>query len=141
MDRYSQYSQPVVLFYALNQKFVDSDEDVPEQSQQVMYYSLAIGHHVGVIDCFKPILQCTYEQYKQWLDKLPESEAKRKLAGLIKFGEIMIDVTHINGLALILSKNRPHFSDQECEWTDILMANFAAIQKEPAMYLMVKRKG
>ncbi|MGC6405144.1 formate hydrogenlyase maturation HycH family protein [Bisgaard Taxon 45] len=141
MDRYRQYSQPIVEFYVLNQKFVDRDEDVPEQSQQVMYYSLAIGHHVGVIDCFKPILQCPYEDYKQWLDKLPESEAKRKLVGLIKFGEIMIDITHINSLAIMFSKNRPHFNPQECKWTDILMATFAAIQKEPVMYLMVKRRG
>lgn len=40
-----------VIFWSLRQKFVDSDTDVPEEAQQVMYYSLAIGHHVGMIDC------------------------------------------------------------------------------------------
>ena len=33
-----------VYFWSLRQKFVDSDDDIPEQAQQVMYYSLAIGH-------------------------------------------------------------------------------------------------
>ena len=42
-----------VFFYLLNERFVENDEQVPEQTKQVMYYSLAIGHHVGVIDCFK----------------------------------------------------------------------------------------
>lgn len=32
-----------VIFYALSQKFLGSKEKVPEQAQQVMYYSLAIG--------------------------------------------------------------------------------------------------
>ncbi len=44
-----------VFFYLLNERFVENDEQVPEQAKQVMYYSLAIGHHVGVIDCFKKI--------------------------------------------------------------------------------------
>ena len=34
-----------VIFYLLNQRFVENDKQVPEQAQQVMYYSLAIGHH------------------------------------------------------------------------------------------------
>ena len=38
-----------VFFYLLNERFVENDEQVPEQAKQVMYYSLAIGHHVGVI--------------------------------------------------------------------------------------------
>ena len=28
-----------VIFWSLRQKFVDSDTDVPEEAQQVMYYS------------------------------------------------------------------------------------------------------
>ena len=39
-----------VFFYLLNERFVENDEQVPEQAKQVMYYSLAIGHHVGVIE-------------------------------------------------------------------------------------------
>ena len=43
------------LFLFIKRTFVENDEQVPEQAKQVMYYSLAIGHHVGVIDCFKKI--------------------------------------------------------------------------------------
>ncbi|SUC02758.1 hydrogenase-4 component J [Proteus penneri] len=69
-----------VYFWSLRQKFVDSDDDIPEQAQQVMYYSLAIGHHVGMIDCLKTELVCPLEKYKAWIDLLPEGEAKRKNA-------------------------------------------------------------
>jgi len=35
-----------VMFWTLRQKFVDDSVNVEEKSRQVMYYSLAIGHHV-----------------------------------------------------------------------------------------------
>ncbi|SJI19853.1 protein processing element [Shigella sonnei] len=40
-----------IVFWTLRKKFVASSDEMPEHSSQVMYYSLAIGHHVGVIDC------------------------------------------------------------------------------------------
>ncbi|WP_278044715.1 formate hydrogenlyase maturation HycH family protein [Shewanella maritima] len=36
-----------VLFYALSRKFVDEQTDVPEEAKSVIYYGLAIGHHLG----------------------------------------------------------------------------------------------
>ena len=56
-----------VFFYLLNERFVENDEQVPEQAKQVMYYSLAIGHHVGVIDCFKKLLVCDYDAYQRFV--------------------------------------------------------------------------
>ena len=129
-----------VVFYLLNERFVENDEQVPAQAQQVMYYSLAIGHHVGVIDCFKKLLVCNYDDYQQFVASFTESEAKRKLAGLMKFGEIVIDSSHVNMLAKKLSENRPHFKPLFQQWTDVLMETLAAIQKEPVMYIMVKRR-
>ncbi|MBR0866291.1 hypothetical protein JQ614_32195 [Bradyrhizobium diazoefficiens] len=38
-------------------------EAPPPDAEQVLYYSLGIGHHVGVIDTFKPILDCAYDSY------------------------------------------------------------------------------
>ena len=40
-----------VFFYRLSRKFVDEQFDVPEEAREVMYYSLAIGHHLGIVDC------------------------------------------------------------------------------------------
>ena len=64
------------LFYLLNERFVENDEQVPEQAKQVMYYSLAIGHHVGVIDCFKKLLVCDNDAYQRFVDSFPEGDAK-----------------------------------------------------------------
>lgn len=128
-----------VIFYALSQKFLDSKEKVPEQAQQVMYYSLAIGHHVGVIDCLKPVLTCPLDGYQAWIAQLPAGEAQRKMAGLMKFGEITLDNTHT---ALL----KPAFAglgadDDFAPWSAILLDYLTAIERESALYLMVKRIG
>lgn len=129
-----------VIFYLLNQRFVENESQVPEQAQQVMYYSLAIGHHVGVIDCFKKLLVCDYGDYQQFVAQFPEGEAKRKLTGLLRFGEITIDSSHVNLLARAFDDAYAGLSEEYQHWVDILMETLAAIQKEPVMYIMVKRR-
>ena len=42
-----------VVFSQLSRKFIDENDATPDQAQQVVYYSLAIGHHLGVIDCLE----------------------------------------------------------------------------------------
>lgn len=129
-----------VIFYLLNQRFVENESQVPEQAQQVMYYSLAIGHHVGVIDCFKKLLVCDYGDYQHFMAQFPEGEAKRKLTGLLRFGEITIDSSHVNLLARAFDDAYADLSEEYQHWVDILMETLAAIQKEPVMYIMVKRR-
>lgn len=130
-----------VFFWSLRQKFVDSDDDIPEDAQQVMYYSLAIGHHVGMIDCLKTELVCPLSGYQSWVQALPEGEARRKLQGLITFGEINIDATHTNMLALALDgfAKDPHSPYQG--WSETLIRLLGEIEREPAIYLIVKRQG
>lgn len=129
-----------VFFYALNQKFVEQEEDVPEEAQQVMYYSLAIGHHVGVIDCLKSVIVCDTPDYQRWIAYLSEgTEAFNKLARLLKFGEITIDITHVNLLADAFVAVRDTMEEPYKEWTNTLLQLLHAITKEHAMYLMVKR--
>jgi Formate hydrogenlyase maturation protein HycH. len=131
-----------VTIHALNQRFLerDVDESAPEQVGQIMYYSLAIGHHVGVIDCFEKVIECSADDYQQWIEYLPEGDARRKMAGLLKFGEIVIDNTHINllGSAFVAIKDQvePPFKD----WTMTLLKLLQAMTREPAMYLMVKAR-
>ncbi len=50
------------VFYQLTHKFVNNDAYIPENAQQVMYYSLAIGHHVGVMDCFKSLMEIPLDE-------------------------------------------------------------------------------
>lgn len=129
-----------VFFYLLNQRFVENDNNIPEVAKEVMYYSLAIGHHVGVIDCFKKLICCDYADYQDFVASFPEGEARRKFAGLIKFGEIVIDSSHVNLLAKALDENKVHFSEQHKQWAEILLDTLASIQREPVMYIMVKRR-
>lgn len=129
-----------VIFWSLRQKFVDTDDDVPEEAQQVMCYSLAIGHHVGMIDCLNTELTCPLSGYQSWVHALPEGEARRKLQGLITFGEINIDASHTNMLALALD---PLLKDQNPdfrEWSATLIRLLGEIEREPAIYLIVKRR-
>lgn len=151
-----------VIFYALSKKFLDEQDkpkgSVPEKAQQVMYYSLSIGHHVGVIDCLKKILVCPLDDYKRWIAQLPEGEAQRKMAGLMKFGEIMIDSSHTKLLGYAFGslsvehdglkqgslkqdnlKKGNLKKDSYAQWTQTLLDYLAAIEQETALYLMVRR--
>ncbi|EHM49066.1 MAG: formate hydrogenlyase maturation HycH family protein [Yokenella regensburgei] len=128
-----------VTFWSLRQKFVDSDEDMPTESQQVMYYSLAIGHHVGMIDCLKTELQCPLAGFNDWLALLPEGEGRRKLSGLLKFGEITIDSTHTSLLAHTVDALSKTGAEPFKSWSLRLIELLAEIEREPAIYLIVKR--
>lgn len=80
-----------VVFYELARKFVETEEDIPEDAKDVLYYTLAVGHHTGVMDCFEPRLSVPVAVFDRVVEDLPEGEAKRKLACVRRFGEIQID--------------------------------------------------
>lgn len=132
-----------VIFYSLSSKFVDeksAQKRGSQKAQEVIYYSLAIGHHLGVIDCLQSRLECLFDGYLHWIDCLPEnSEASRKLAGVQRFGEITIDSSHSHLLALALRDARPDMSDEQQGWSDQLIALLTQIEHDPAIYLMVRR--
>ncbi|AVF33594.1 formate hydrogenlyase maturation HycH family protein [Rahnella sikkimica] len=132
-----------VIFYSLSSKFVDEKSAQKRSSQkvqEVVYYSLAIGHHLGVIDCLKSRLECPLTGYQQWISCLPEQgEAYRKLAGVQRFGEINIDSSHTHLLALALRDARPQMNEEQHGWSDQLIALLGQIESDPAMYLMVRR--
>ncbi len=136
----TEQTEGKVIFWSLRQKFVDSDDDIPEDAQQVMYYSLAIGHHVGMIDCLNTELVCPLQGYQSWVEALPEGEARRKLQGLITFGEINIDSTHTNMLAIALDPFAKDIHSPYCEWSRTLIRLLGEIEQEPAIYLIVKRR-
>jgi len=150
-NRYARHQTPAgitpeknkVIFYSLSSKFVDEKRAQKRNSQkvqEVIYYSLAIGHHLGVIDCLKSRLECPLDDYRRWIDLLPENgEAHRKLAVVQRFGEINIDSTHTHCLALALRAARQQMTPQQQGWSDALVALLQQIENDPAMYLMVRR--
>ncbi|MDF0532831.1 formate hydrogenlyase maturation HycH family protein [Shewanella yunxiaonensis] len=127
-----------VTFFILNQKFVD-DKDAKPESQQLVYYGLAIGHHLGVIDCFKPALTCPMARYQEWLDAIPDEQARQKLAGIPKYGEIVINSSHVVMLAEGLAAMRGDVDNEILHWRDQLMTMLEMIQNEPAIHLIVRR--
>ncbi|GLP97310.1 formate hydrogenlyase maturation HycH family protein [Paraferrimonas sedimenticola] len=130
-----------VLFYALSRKFVDEQTDVPEEAKQVMYYGLAIGHHLGIVDCLKAVITCSRDEYKTWLEALPEGgTARRKMEGFFRFGEITIFPEHIHMLAnafeAALAKQSSQYQKLSRDFIDAL----GKIYREPDMYIMVRER-
>ncbi len=129
-----------VVFSQLSRKFIDENDATPSEAQQVVYYSLAIGHHLGVIDCLEAALTCPWDQYLAWIATLEEgSVARRKMEGVPKYGEIVIDSNHVSMLANAFDKARAGQTAQQKEWSESMLGMLHAIYQESAIYLMVRR--
>lgn len=129
-----------IIFSRLSRKFVDENENTPDQAQQVVYYSLAIGHHLGVIDCLQAALACPLDDYPAWIATLPAGEARRKMLGVTRFGEIVIDQNHVVLLAGAFDAALARQTPQQQRWSRELLRLLEVIQQEPAVYLMVRRQ-
>lgn len=128
-----------VVFYSLSRKFVQQKK-APPKAQEVIYYSLAIGHHLGVIDCLEAKLSCPLAGFRHWIAQLPAgSDARHKLEGVERFGEICIDSSHTHLLACALRDAAPRMSPEQQDWSQRLIALLQSIENEPAIYLMVRR--
>ncbi|KUI96624.1 formate hydrogenlyase maturation HycH family protein [Vibrio sp. MEBiC08052] len=137
--KHSRHLKERVRFYRLTRKFVD-EKEVPQEAQQIMYYSLAIGHHLGIVDCLQSDMDCHGEEYLAWIEGLAkDSEAYRKMSGFLKFGEITIFPEHIHMLALAFREINPATQSETSQrLTAGLIEILNAIHQEPMMYLMVR---
>lgn len=129
-----------VAFYQLGRKVVNNQERIPDDARQVMYYSLAIGHHVGVMDCFSEMMVIPAEGYRHWLAHLPEGDGRRKLEGVLTWDEIEINRSHVDKLLSALNQALPTMSAIETEWTNKMILSLRQIVAEPAFYLMAKMR-
>ena len=129
-----------VVFYQLSRKFLHQGHDVPAKSKQLIHYTLAIGHHIGVVDCFAAKLEMPIDGYRNWLSRLPHGGARRKLEGLLRFGEIEITAGHTRLLREALDAATAAMSATEAGWTAQVNEMLQAIDEEPALYLMVRRR-
>lgn len=126
---------PKIAVYQLRSKFVNQREDVPEEARQVVYYTMAVGHHVGVMDCFSTRLEMPLDEYAAWLQTLPEGPGRTKLEGAIRWGEIEVSQVHL-GMLL------PLFEAAQSDgpgWTRDFLRCLEGIRQESAMYLMVRK--
>ena len=132
-----------VVFYQLSVKFVDNEREIPEESREILYYSLQIGHHTGIIDCLSEKIRCPYSAFIEAVDALPHESAPRyKLEGIVRHGEIQIDKTHVGSLhpAIkdLLSKTPSQYPFSEDAKAFLLAFSNAleAIREQPGIYLM-----
>src|SRR4030067_3666947 len=110
------------VFYQLTHKFVSDQEKIPETARQVMYYSLAIGHHVGVMDCFQSLMEVPLGDSRAWIERLPAGDGRHKLEGVLKWGEIEINASHAEELLPTLGTGLWGMTAAEIGWTHTLMS-------------------
>jgi hypothetical protein len=127
------------VFYQLTHKYVNTDKDVPEDAQQVIYYSLAIGHHIGVLDCFQSLMEIPLEDYRNWIAQMPAGKARHKLEGLLNWGEIEINRSHVGDLVPVLKESLPNMDAAGTHCTGVLLGCLQNMVAEPALYLMVRK--
>jgi hydrogenase-4 component J len=127
------------VFYQLTHKFVNDEKAIPEETRQVIYYSLAIGHHVGVMDCFQSLMEIPIDDFRQWIARLPEGVGRHKLEGLLKWGEIEINSSHTSELFPAISAGLAQMNEAETHWSSVLVQCLQKMQQEPALYLMVRK--
>jgi hydrogenase-4 component J len=125
-----------IVFYRLMSKFVNHREDIPEKARQVVYYTLAVGHHVGVLDCFTRLFVIPMDNFQEWIDALPETDGKTKITGILKWGEIEINRNHVG----ILQELLDHPISENYAWKPIFQDSLKSMLIEPAFYMMVKRQ-
>ncbi len=128
-----------IIFFQLTHKFVNTEEAVPEEPRQVIYYSLSIGHHVGVMDCFQPLFELPLEEFRLWLEGLPEGKGRQKLEGLLKWGEIEINHSHAADLLSLLVPAALQAEGTEADWQAALLRSLQAMLREPALYMMARK--
>jgi formate hydrogenlyase maturation protein HycH len=106
----------------------------------VLYYSLAIGHHLGVVDCLEAAIEATTAEYKQWVNLLTAgSEAHRKMMGFFTFDEITIYPDHIHMLACAFSAvDKAKMTEKEIAMTAAFIDVLTAIYHEQTMYMMIR---
>lgn len=142
-------SEPMVVFYQLGRKFVDNENSIPKDSSDILYYTLAVGHHTGVIDCFDEKLSCTRPCFERVCSLLPEGDAARsKLEYLLESGEIQVDKESVGKLdepikeALAEAERQAGEDDgdeldvQARDWLAAFSGCLDAIKRDPALYLM-----
>lgn len=124
-----------IAFYGLQTKYVNREADIPDGARQVIYYSLAIGHHVGVLDCFTCLFQVPCDEFQAWLSQLPPGAGRAKLHNVLVFGEIEINRSHLNILSPLVQTTQT----EKAEWLEKFKTCLQTMNQEPAYYLMVRK--
>ncbi len=142
-----------IVFYRLTKRFVEDESDVSEEALDVIYYTLAMGHNTGIIDCFDPKIAIDRKLFDHIVDSLDDSEGKRKLSGIEKFGEIQLDklsvvdvIETVEKLDLNESSEPPlvdRYADQRVvtasQFREELLELASQVYYQPQVYVVARR--
>lgn len=141
MGPMSQRGASRVVFYRLRRKFVSNEEPAGEDSRSIVYYTLSIGHHTGVIDCLEEELSCSADEYRRVLGAIAPGEGRRKLEGVLRCQEIQVDREHLGVLVDAVREALARCDgDDRLESERAWLSRFAMMlddmAAEPAVYYM-----
>jgi formate hydrogenlyase maturation protein HycH len=85
-------------------------------------------------------MEIPFGEYTEWIALLPEGTARRKLEGVLKWGEIEINRSHIGDLLPALKTALSQMSSAQAQWSSVLIQSFQSMVEEPAFYLMVRSR-
>jgi len=138
-DLAPEHSQArTVQVYRLVRKFVDNANSVPEGSKSVLYYTLSVGHHTGVIDCFERVLSMPVATFERICDGLDRGEARYKLEGVMRHSEIELGKAQVN---LVIHALEPLLSSSDEEvsrFVALLLEQLHMVRDEAAVYVMIR---
>ena len=133
--------EPRVVFYKLTHRFVDTEKNVSQETGDIIYYALAVGHNTGLCDCLDEELVCSEDEYRRLVQLFPEGAARYKMEGILRCDEIVVDRTHVGVL-----DGPVHALASECAGDEgrafegSWLAHFAQmidrIKEDPAVYYM-----
>lgn len=128
---------PEVVFYQLTRKFVDNANSIPEDAKDVMYYTLAVGHHTGVIDCFEERLRTPLSVYESAMKLFPEGDARYKLEAILRSSEVQIEQRNLE-ILLPAVKDVLTGLDADCAEAELLtglLGLFEVLENNVAAYI------
>ncbi len=131
------------VFYRLSRKFLDEDRPMPQGARDILYYTLAVGHNTGVIDCFDEALSCPMAAYRRVVGRYPQGDARYKLEGLLRRQEIQVDSSHVATLLPptldvcdALAQEEGPEAAEELEWARAFAGLLRLIEENHVVYLM-----
>lgn len=139
------YTVPTVEFHRLGAKMVENANEIPDDSADIMYYTLNVGHHTGIIDMFDIAKTIPLDFYKKVVCAMQVEDAKKKLQGVIDFSEIEVNKASaksvIDGLVLLREDESltVDFSAEEVKDLDFLIELFKEVRDVQAFYVLVRR--
>lgn len=127
-----------VRVHRLVRKFVDSAQSVPDDAKDVLYYTLSVGHHTGVIDCFECVLSMPVEIFERICAALPEGEARYKLEGVMRHSEIELGKAQVDIVIDALEPLASAADEEVARYVGLFLEQLRIVREEPSVYAMVR---